>query len=112
MNYTIERRDGFVIFAVKNTNLDSSLSAQFKAEILIVAQPNIKALILDISAVEYIDSSGLGAMLLAHRQLASHSIPVALVGVQEAVDKMLSISHLKDIFNYYDTVEATVEDLK
>lgn len=111
MNYTIERRDNIVIFAVKNTNLDTAVSPQFKAEILIVAQPNIDALILDLSTVEYVDSSGLGAMLLAHRQLVDHEIPVVLVGVQETVMKMLEISHLRDIFDYFPNVDEAVDYL-
>ncbi len=112
MNYTIERRDNIVIFTIKNTNLDTAVSPQFKAEILIVAQPNIDALVLDLSNVEYVDSSGLGAMLLAHRQLTDHDIPVLLVGVQETVMKMLSISHLQNIFDYYETVDDAVQAMK
>ena len=111
MNYTIERRDNIVIFTVKNTNLDSSISAEFKAEILIVAQPNIKALAIDLENVEYVDSSGLGAILLAHRQLTDHSIPVLLIGVQQPVRKMLSISHLEQIFDYFDNVDEAVHNL-
>ena len=110
MNYTIERRDNIVIFTVKNTNLDSSISAQFKAEILIVAQPNIKALAIDLTDVEYVDSSGLGAILLAHRQLIDHEIPVLLIGVQQPVRKMLSISHLEQIFHYFDNVDDAVKN--
>lgn len=109
MNYTIERRDNIVIFTVKNSNLDSSISAQFKAEILIVAQPNIKALVLDLTNVEYVDSSGLGAILLAHRQLTDHGIPVLLIGVQPTVRKMLSISHLEQIFQYFETADLAVK---
>jgi anti-sigma B factor antagonist len=109
MNYTIEQRDNIVIFTVKNTNLDSSVSAQFKAEILIVAQPTIKGLIIELSNVEYVDSSGLGAILLAHRQLSDHGIPVLLIAVQPTVKKMLSISHLEQIFEFFDSVDEAVE---
>jgi len=52
---------------------------------LILAQPDIDALIIDLSKADAIDSSGLGALLLANRQLKDHEIPVILVGVREFV---------------------------
>lgn len=111
MNFTIERRDNIVIFTLKNTNLDTVISPQFKAELLIICQPNIEALIVNLSDVEYVDSSGLGALLLAYRQLSDHGIPVILVGVQDNVMKMLNISRLEEIFIYFETLEEALEDL-
>jgi anti-sigma B factor antagonist len=108
MNFTVEKRNNVVIFTLKNVNLDSKISSKLKAEVLILAQPDISALILDLSNVEYVDSNGLGALLLAHRQLKYHDIPVALVGVQDMVMKIITISQIKEIFDYYDTVDDGV----
>ncbi len=108
MKYTIEHNDNIVIFTIKNDTLNSRISAEFKAELLIVCQPSIEALILDMSTVETIDSSGLGGILLAYRQLHEHEIPVILVGVQEMVRTIMNISQINSQFIFCDTVEEAV----
>ena len=109
MNFSVENRDGLVIFTLKSKNLDSDNSARLKAELLILCQPDIKGLVLDISDVEYVDSSGLGALLLAHRQLNDFEKDITLVGTQEIVRSMLNISQLTDLFNLVDTLEEALE---
>jgi anti-anti-sigma factor len=105
MHFSIEKKDDVVIFTLKGKSLDSQISANVKAEILIAAQPDIEALIIDLSNVEVIDSTGFGCLLLAHRQLKDYDIPVILVGVQESVSQMLKILHLIDVFEYSDSIE-------
>lgn len=105
MKYTIEHNDNIVIFTLKNDTLNSRISADFKAELLIICQPDIRALILDLSTVESIDSSGLGGILLAYRQLHENEIPVILVGVQEMVRTIMNISQIGSQFVFCDTVE-------
>jgi len=108
MNFSVENKNGFVIFTLKVKNLDSENSANLKAELLIICQPTLKGLILDISNVEYIDSSGLGALLLAHRQLKENDTVITLVGAQEVIRSMLNISQLTELFNLEDTVEDAI----
>lgn len=110
MNFSIENKDNLVIFTLKNTKLTSDISAQLKAKILIIAQSDIDALIMDLSTVEYCDSSGLGALLLANRQMSEFELPVVLCGVKEPVMQMLTISHIDSLFEFYPTVDEAVSD--
>jgi anti-sigma B factor antagonist len=79
-----------------------------KAELLIVCQPDISALVIDLTLVDFVDSSGLGALLLAYRQLKDHDIPIVLTGVNDMVKKMLEISQIFDLFEYSDTVDEAI----
>ncbi len=108
MRFTVEHSDNIVIFTLKNSSLSSDISAKLKAELLILCQPNIKAFIFDLSNIEYVDSSGLGALLLAHRQLTAHSIPIGFAGVRTSVLSLLSISHIDDLFEFFDNVEEAL----
>lgn len=112
MNFTLENNGNIVIFRLKNTNVDGQVAAQFKAKILIIAQPDIEALIIDLSEVEAMDSSGLGALLLAHRQLKDHNIPVIILGVQDFVKSLMSITRIDELFEYYATLEEALETFK
>lgn len=109
MNFTLENRENVVVFFLKNANVDGKVAAEFKAKLLIEAQPDIDALVIDLSNVEAMDSSGLGALLLAHRQLKEHGIPVILVGVQDFVKSLLNITRIDELFEYFDTVDDAVE---
>lgn len=108
MNFSIENKENLVIFSLNGRNLDSEISAKLKAELLIVCQPDIKGLIFDLTEIEYVDSSGLGALLLANRQLSDTNIPIILVGVQEMVKSMLSISQLTDLFIMLDSKNEAI----
>ncbi len=112
MRFTIERQDNIAIFTLKRPNLDADISPQLKAELLILCQPELEALVFDLSFVEYVDSTGLGALLLANRQLKDQETPIILVGVKDLVMKMLTISQLDGIFEYADTVEDAIKSIR
>jgi anti-sigma B factor antagonist len=110
MRFTLEQDDDIVIFTLKEARLDGITAPDVKAEILIVSQPDIKALILDLSNVEFVDSHGLSALLLASRQMKEHSAPVAIVGANEHTQRLLRISQLDLLFDFYPTLAEALED--
>ncbi len=109
MNFSLEHKDNLVVFTLKNQKLTSEVSAELKAKLLIITQPDIEGLIIDLSTVEYIDSSGLGALLLAQRQMSEYDLPIIICGAQESVLKMLSISHIEDLFELFPSVEEAIQ---
>ncbi|OGU11825.1 MAG: hypothetical protein A2X61_15500 [Ignavibacteria bacterium GWB2_35_12] len=112
MRFSIDRQDNIAIFTLKNNKLDADIAPQLKAELLILCQPELEALVFDMTFVEHVDSTGLGALLLANRQLKDTEAPIILVGVKEMVMKMLSISQLDSIFDYAETVDEAIQYLK
>jgi anti-sigma B factor antagonist len=109
LNFSFERKDHVIIFSLKNPNLDMEISAQLKAKLLILCQPDVEALVFDLSNIEYVDSSGLGSLLLAYRQMKEYGSPIALVGVKDMVRKMLNISQIEDLYEYYDSIDEAVQ---
>ncbi|MCL2039803.1 MAG: STAS domain-containing protein [Bacteroidetes bacterium] len=109
MNFITENINNVVVFKILETTLEGKQSADFKSHILIVAQPNIKALVLDLTNIAIIDSSCLGALLLAYRQLNAYNIPVILVGVQEFVLNILELTRIRDLYQYYKTTEEAID---
>ncbi len=112
MNFHLENRDNIVVFKILDNSIEGKAAADLKAKILVVAQSDIDALLIDLSNVAVMDSSGLGALLLAHRQLKEHNLPVVLIGVQTFLKSLLNITRIEDIFSYYETVEEAIANLK
>ncbi|MPN14074.1 hypothetical protein SDC9_161400 [bioreactor metagenome] len=112
MNFNIENRDNSVIVTIAGEKIEGTIATELKTQILIVAQPDINALIFNFSNIKIIDSSGLGALLLAYRQLKEYDIPVILVGVNEFVKNLLNITRIENIFHYYPNVENALTGIE
>ncbi|MCX7908646.1 MAG: STAS domain-containing protein [Ignavibacteria bacterium] len=111
MNLTIEHNNEITVVRVNETKINSENSPDLKAKLLIEAQPNLKALIIDISKVESIDSSGFGAFLLADRQLREHGIPTIIVGVRDNIKHLFEILKLDRVFGFCNSVEEALETI-
>ena len=108
MNFTIEQDERATIFRPKESRLDSLVAPELKAEFLILAQPDVEKLIIDLTDVDYIDSAGLSAFLLARRQQAEHEGDVRLVNPSPDVVSLLQLTQLDRAFPMYDTVEEAL----
>ncbi|MEI8134693.1 MAG: STAS domain-containing protein [bacterium] len=108
MNFKIEQLDKATIFRPNEKRLDSMIAPELKAEFLILAQPDVQTLVLDLSAVEYVDSAGLSAMLLAQRQQAGHHGDMRIVGASDSVKSLLSLTALDRVFPLYDSIEEAL----
>ena len=108
MNFKIEQLDRATIFRPNEKRLDSVIASELKAEFLILAQPDVMTLVLDLSGVEYIDSAGLSALLLAQRQQSHHHGDVRIAGASDEVHSLLSLTALDRVFPMYNTVEEAL----
>lgn len=112
MHFSVEQDDNVVIFTLREPRLDGSIAGDVKAEILILCQPDVEALIMDLSGVQFCDSTGLSALLLAHRQMREYGAPAVLVGVQPAVLNLMKISQHDRVYPMFDSVEEALADLQ
>ena len=70
MNFEVLKPDkNTIIFKLREKKLDATLSPELKAEFLALCQSNVKRLIIDLSQVEYCDSSGLSSLLFCERRM-------------------------------------------
>ena len=102
--------DGAVCL-VLNGELDlasvSILQAQFKAMARMEDD-----LIVDMSGLEYIDSTGAKALLDAHRQLSRTGRRIVLAAVQPMARRIIDVMGLEQAIRIFSTVEAALEYLR
>ena len=83
------------------------VASELKAEFLILCKPKAASkLIIDMHEVQFCDSSGLSALLIADRAMREHGGRVHLVKVHEKVLTLMRISQLDRVF----TINAKIED--
>ena len=63
-----------------------------------------RALIIDFTAVPYVDSAGIGALVGAHVARQNSGRSLALVGVCERIHNALKVTHVEQFFRYFDSV--------
>ncbi|MBW7889277.1 MAG: STAS domain-containing protein [Bacteroidetes bacterium] len=110
MKFDVTINGPHTVLKLKERKLDMSISPELKGEFILLCRPPLKSLIVDLTDVEFCDSSGLGALLIADRQMRQHSGSVKLVGVHKKVLSLLKISQLDKVFAVYDSVEKAVKN--
>ena len=108
MQFDVKKNGGAVVFRLKERKLDSSISPELKGEFLILCTPQLKELVVDLTDVEFCDSSGLSALLIAERKMRENGGVVKLAGLQKKVLSLIRISHLDRAFRIHDTVSKAL----
>lgn len=69
MSLTSTVADGAQVVTVNAQRIDAAMAIQFKEDMRTETEAGAQRVILDLSSVEFIDSSGLGAIVAAMKQL-------------------------------------------
>lgn len=78
--------------------VDNSLVGRFQDELQEVWSEEIDSITIDLRTVEYIDSSGVGALLSIRKRLGEGSDPIVLTEVTAEVGETLRLLHLQRVF--------------
>jgi anti-anti-sigma factor len=107
MEFKIEKQDNYTLIQVLSEKLDTNVAPSLKSELVLISGKGEKNIILDLSQVKYCDSSGLSAILVANRLCKNASGTFVLTGLNDAVDRLITISQLDTVLNIaYSTGEA------
>jgi anti-anti-sigma factor len=104
MKFEVTKNAHHTVLKLKERKLDVSVSPELKGEFILLCRPTLKSLVVDLTDVEFCDSSGLSALLIAERQMRGHGGKVSLVGIHKKVMALLKISQLDRVFQIFDTV--------
>jgi len=108
MELLVNNFDGVGVASVPVDELDASNSGEFKRDIAPILQGNNK-LVLDLSQLRFVDSSGLGAMLSCLRQLTAKGGDLKLCGMSKQVRALFELVRMHRIFDIYNAREDAVK---
>jgi anti-sigma B factor antagonist len=98
MKFDIANDGASTTLKLKEKKLDSSIASELKGEFLLLCKPKVETLVVDLTDVEFCDSSGLSALLIADRKMKEHGGRVILRHVHKKVMSLLKISMLDRVF--------------
>jgi len=104
MDFNIESKKNSTLIQVQTEKLDTHVAPALKSELVLVSGKGEKNIILDLSECEYCDSSGLSAILVANRLCKNAGGTFVLCGLNDAVERLITISQLDTVLNITETV--------
>lgn len=91
--------DGVLLAALGVNRLDASSSRDFKKQVEAIWSPEVSRVELDLEKVDFIDSSGVGALLGVYKRLPGDEPNVRLKRVQAPVQSVIELLRLHRIFD-------------
>ena len=110
MQFSWEKGDGYLVVR-PHGRLDISKTEDFKAEILAKIDAEPSPLVINMSGVTYLSSSGVGVVLTVRRRLDAHKLPLALCRIPPSVSKVLQLVDVIQLLNLFEEEEEAVDFL-
>lgn len=109
MKYTVDKQERYTLLRIDEQFLNSVVAPDLKSEFVFLNNEGAENLILDLSNVEYVDSSGLSAILTANRLFKAQGSFV-LTGIEHPnVRRLIEISRLDTVLTIVPTVSEAVD---
>jgi anti-sigma B factor antagonist len=109
MKFVVDQKDKVAVISTKIEKLDAIHAPELKSEIVMLNKAGVKNIVMDLSETRYIDSSGLSAVLVANRLCRDANGSFVLCGLQETVNKLITISQLQSVLKITPTRNEAVD---
>ncbi len=110
MEFSHVVQDGILVVTIQDDSLDATTATVFKEKLLeLIQQLGVTKVVLDLSHLGFIDSSGLGAFLSTQRMLSKQGGALKLAHLSKPVQTMFEIVSMHRIFEIFPTVEDAVK---
>lgn len=107
MSLTSSEAGDVRIITVNAERIDAAMAIQFKEDMRAETSGGPDRLILDLSRVNFIDSSGLGAIVASMKQLEARR-RLDLAGLTPVVEKVFRLTRMDTVFNLFPSLDAAL----
>ncbi len=108
MAYEVRSQGGTTIVALSgDVDLDNSPKVR---TVLLESVREKRGVLVEMSAVSYIDSSGVASLVEAYQTARDGSTPFALVAVSDAAMRVLELARLDRVFSIHASLTDALAD--
>jgi len=112
MEFKIDKFENHTLIKVLEEKLDTHIAPTLKSELVLVSGNGEKNIVLDLSNCRYCDSSGLSAILVANRLCKNAYGTFVMTGLNDAVERLITISQLDTVLNISNSLDEAVSLIK
>ena len=109
MQLNITEQGEIVRIEVQEERMDAHNSSDLKEQMLQLFDDGKCNLIINLSEVRFVDSSGLGALVSGFKNASAREGSLKLCSLQPQVRSMFELTRLHRVFEIYASVEEALE---
>ncbi len=110
MQMTASEAGNALVVSVAENRIDAAVAVRFKDMMRELTNHPAERVVLDLTEVEFLDSSGLGAVVGSMKQLG-RGRKLDLAGLTPTVDKVFRMTRMDSVFRIYGNVENALQDI-
>ncbi len=95
-------KNNIMIVKLKEKRLDAHIATDFKEKLTGFIEQGHTQILLDMAAVEFIDSSGLGAIVSVLKQTTAKDGMFMICSLQAATLSMFKLTRMDQVFKIYN----------
>ncbi len=107
MELTHKDVNGLRLIEVGGGRLDAAVAIRFKDEMRALTEDGPERVVLDMSDIDFLDSSGLGAVVAAMKQAGS-TRKLELAGLTPTVKKVFRLTRMDTVFTIHPDAGAAL----
>ena len=110
MNISIDVKEKESVLAVKvNGEIDAYTAPQLREKLFPLSEKEGVKMVVDLSEVNYMDSTGLGVFVGVFKNVRAHDGEFKIVGLSERLQRLFEITGLADIIDINSQIEGGVQ---
>lgn len=108
MNIAAERHGDMLVVRVAEPRIDAAIAIQFKERMRDLTADTAPRVVLDLGRVDFLDSSGLGAIVAVMKTLGE-SRQLELATLTPSVARVMRLTRMETIFTIHTAVPLAAE---
>lgn len=111
MDLSTKTEDRLRIVSVQDSRIDAVVAIEFKDAMRTQTDGGPDIVVLDLSRVDFIDSSGLGAIVAAMKHMGADR-KLALAGLTPTVQRVFQLTRMDTVFSVFPTLDGALAELR
>lgn len=107
MQLQTQTRPKVISVQVMEDRIDAATAIQFKERMRDIAKSGDQRVVLDLARVQFLDSSGLGAIVAVKKLLGPDRV-MELSGLTPTVEKVFRLTRMDTVFTIHPSLDAAV----
>lgn len=100
--------ENIIVLSLDEENLDASNVREFKRAVALIIEDRLRV-VLDLTAVNFVDSSGLGGLIACQRLMNSRKGEFRLCSLNGSVSALFELMRMQRVFTIHKTREDALQ---
>lgn len=109
MRIEANEQRGVTVVSVLESRIDATSSDEFKTAVARAADRGALLIVLDLTAVAFIDSTGLGALVGGLKRVSANGGRLVVAGLQPGVSSLFKLTRMDKVFAVGATTAEAID---